>query len=127
MVYAPSVIIIGYYFEKYRALATGIAVCGSAFGTLVFSHVLVIFMERYDWRWTMRLQALLVLIASMISLSFAEVEPTLVEVNRDSDFGHEPMPIERAEMDSPSIAMTEAEYKSSIPNCHLFVNKLCGL
>jgi MCP family monocarboxylic acid transporter-like MFS transporter 14 len=29
LVYLPSVIACGYYFEKKRALATGISVCGS--------------------------------------------------------------------------------------------------
>lgn len=28
-IYMPSVIIVGYYFEKWRPLATGIALCGS--------------------------------------------------------------------------------------------------
>ena len=29
LAYLPSVVCVGYYFEKRRALATGIAVCGS--------------------------------------------------------------------------------------------------
>jgi MFS transporter, MCT family, solute carrier family 16 (monocarboxylic acid transporters), member 14 len=31
-IYMPSVIIVGYYFEKWRPLATGIALCGSGVG-----------------------------------------------------------------------------------------------
>ena len=30
--YLPSVILVGFYFEKKRALATGIAVCGTGIG-----------------------------------------------------------------------------------------------
>ena len=37
MVYLPSVVCVGYYFEKRRALATGIAVCGSGVGCFVFA------------------------------------------------------------------------------------------
>ena len=37
MVYLPSVVSVGYYFEKRRALATGIAVCGSGVGCFVFA------------------------------------------------------------------------------------------
>ena len=37
MVYLPSVVIVGYYFEKRRALATGIAVCGSGVGCFAFA------------------------------------------------------------------------------------------
>lgn len=37
MIYLPAVVAVGYYFEKKRSLATGIAVCGSGFGTFVFA------------------------------------------------------------------------------------------
>ncbi|KAK7488006.1 hypothetical protein BaRGS_00020751 [Batillaria attramentaria] len=37
MIYLPSIVSVGYYFEKKRALATGIAVCGSGIGTFIFA------------------------------------------------------------------------------------------
>jgi MFS family permease len=37
MIYLPSIVSVGYYFEKKRAMATGIAVCGSGIGTFIFS------------------------------------------------------------------------------------------
>ena len=37
MVYLPSVVSCGYYFEKRRAIATGIGVCGSGVGCFVFA------------------------------------------------------------------------------------------
>jgi MFS family permease len=37
MIYLPAVVCVGYYFEKKRSLATGIAVCGSGFGTFAFA------------------------------------------------------------------------------------------
>lgn len=39
LVYLPSILIVNQYFEKRRALAMGIAVCGSGIGTTVFSQV----------------------------------------------------------------------------------------
>lgn len=39
MIYLPAVVAVGYYFEKKRSLATGIAVCGSGFGTFVFAPI----------------------------------------------------------------------------------------
>lgn len=36
MIYLPAVVFVGYYFEKKRSLATGIAVCGSGFGAFIF-------------------------------------------------------------------------------------------
>ena len=32
LIYLPAVVAVGYYFEKRRALATGISVCGSGVG-----------------------------------------------------------------------------------------------
>ena len=37
MIYLPSIVSVGYYFEKRRALATGIAVCGSGVGCFTFA------------------------------------------------------------------------------------------
>ena len=37
MVYLPSVVSCGYYFEKRRAIATGIGVCGAGVGCFVFA------------------------------------------------------------------------------------------
>lgn len=35
LIYLPAIVSVTMYFEKYRSLATGIAVCGSGFGTYV--------------------------------------------------------------------------------------------
>ena len=35
MIYLPSIVIVGYYFESKRTLATGIAVCGSGVGSII--------------------------------------------------------------------------------------------
>uniref|UniRef100_A0AC34PUZ0 Major facilitator superfamily (MFS) profile domain-containing protein n=1 Tax=Panagrolaimus sp. JU765 TaxID=591449 RepID=A0AC34PUZ0_9BILA len=39
LIFLPAVVIVGQYFSNKRALATGIAVCGSGIGTAFFSHV----------------------------------------------------------------------------------------
>lgn len=36
MTYIASILVVGFYFEKWRALATSISVCGSAMGTTLF-------------------------------------------------------------------------------------------
>ena len=45
MVYLPSVVSVGYYFEKKRALATGIAVCGSGVGCFAFAPLANVLVE----------------------------------------------------------------------------------
>lgn len=40
--YLPSIVILSTYFDKKRSMATGIAVCGSGIGTVIFSQLNVI-------------------------------------------------------------------------------------
>jgi MFS transporter, MCT family, solute carrier family 16 (monocarboxylic acid transporters), member 14 len=56
-IYMPSVIIVGYYFEKWRPLATGIALCGSGVGTFVLAPVSKMMIEQFEWRTTLQIQA----------------------------------------------------------------------
>ena len=41
---------VGYYFEKKRALATGISVCGSGVGTFVFAPLGTYLLDVYGWK-----------------------------------------------------------------------------
>ena len=52
LVYVPAVVAVGYYFDKRRALATGIAVCGSGVGTFVIAPLTTWLLEQYGWRGT---------------------------------------------------------------------------
>ena len=50
LVYIPSILAVGFYFEKRRALANGIAMCGSGIGTFVFAPLCRILEETYSWK-----------------------------------------------------------------------------
>ncbi|KAL7047104.1 hypothetical protein ACKWTF_002789 [Chironomus riparius] len=51
MIYLPAVVLCGLYFEKKRSLATGIAVCGSGFGTFVFAPLATFLLEQFGgWK-----------------------------------------------------------------------------
>lgn len=50
MIYLPSIVSVGFYFDKKRPMATGIAVCGSGIGTFIFSPLLEYLSEVYDWK-----------------------------------------------------------------------------
>ena len=51
MIYLPAVVIVGYYFESKRSLATGIAVCGSGMGSLALPP-LANYIMSYFASWT---------------------------------------------------------------------------
>ncbi|XP_034952770.1 monocarboxylate transporter 12 isoform X2 [Chelonus insularis] len=50
LIYLPAVVCVGYYFETKRSLATGIAVCGSGFGTFAFAPLANFLVESYNWK-----------------------------------------------------------------------------
>ncbi|GAB1603166.1 monocarboxylate transporter 7-like isoform X2 [Argonauta hians] len=50
LIYLPSIVSVGYYFDRKRAIATGIAVCGSGVGTFIFAPLGGYLLETYDWK-----------------------------------------------------------------------------
>ena len=50
LIYLPAVVAVGYYFEKRRALATGISVCGSGVGTFLFAPLSTALLNAVDWK-----------------------------------------------------------------------------
>lgn len=50
--YVTSVVTVAYYFEKRRALATGLAVCGTGIGTFTFAPLCKYLIGIYGWRGT---------------------------------------------------------------------------
>ena len=50
MVYLPSIIAVGFYFEKKRALANGITSSGSGIGTFIFSPLCNTLQTEYGWK-----------------------------------------------------------------------------
>lgn len=75
LVYVPSVIAVGFYFEKKRALATGIAVCGSGIGTFVIAPLTSWLLEEYGWKGT-------ILIHVINSLQFIRFCRNFRSINR---------------------------------------------
>ena len=53
MMYLCAYVMIGHYFDKKRALATGIATCGSGVGTFVFAPLTVFLLKQFGWKGTM--------------------------------------------------------------------------
>lgn len=51
--YLPAIVMVGYYFDKKRALATGIAVCGSGIGSFVFAPLCEFLLSQYNWKGAM--------------------------------------------------------------------------
>ena len=52
LVFTPSIVGVGLYFDKRRALATGIAVCGTGIGTFVMAPFTAWLLDMYSLRGT---------------------------------------------------------------------------
>jgi hypothetical protein len=75
LIYLPAIVIVGFYFEKKRAFATGIAVCGSGIGTLVFAPFSEYLLSIYDWKGAMLIMAGIVLNCAVCGALFRPLEP----------------------------------------------------
>lgn len=53
LMYLPAIVMVGYYFDKRRALATGIAVCGSGIGSFLFAPLSEYLLSKYSWKGAM--------------------------------------------------------------------------
>ncbi|KAG7208520.1 hypothetical protein KM043_014739 [Ampulex compressa] len=75
LIYLPAIVSVTCYFEKYRSLATGIAVCGSGLGTLVFAPCLEYLIAIYGWRGAIMICAGIVLNCIVLGAFFRPLEP----------------------------------------------------
>ncbi|XP_054739603.1 monocarboxylate transporter 3 [Anastrepha obliqua] len=85
MVYIPAVVIIGFYFEKWRALATGVAMCGSGVGTIIFAPLTEYLLAKSGWRGTIAVQGCFIAFCALFACAFRPIQPITLAVNEDSD------------------------------------------
>lgn len=72
--YLPSIVSVTCYFEKKRAFATGIAVCGSGMGTFALAPLTEHLVEAYGWKGAMLIIAGLVLNCAIFGGLFRPLE-----------------------------------------------------
>ncbi|KAH8292909.1 hypothetical protein KR044_008159 [Drosophila immigrans] len=74
LIYLPAIVSVTQYFESKRSLATGIAVCGSGFGTFVFAPLTEMLIGNYGWRGAMLIIGGLMLNCIIFGAMFRPVE-----------------------------------------------------
>lgn len=85
LIYLPAIVSVTMYFEKYRSLATGIAVCGSGFGTVIFSPLIDFFINEFGWRGTMVILSAIVLNCIVFGVMFRPLEPPKRQPTEDNE------------------------------------------
>lgn len=82
LLYLPSIVTVGHYFKKRRALATGIAVCGSGIGGFVFAPLSDFLIEMYTWKGAMWIISAIVLNGIPIAMLLRPLEGSEEEDKR---------------------------------------------
>ncbi|XP_021932288.1 monocarboxylate transporter 12 isoform X3 [Zootermopsis nevadensis] len=73
LIYLPAIVSVTCYFEKYRSLATGIAVCGSGLGTFLFAPISEYLITEYGWRGALLIIAAVVLNCIILGALFRPI------------------------------------------------------
>jgi len=50
LLYLPNIVAVSYYFQRRRAFATGVAVCGAGVGCFVFAPLCKYLLTVYAWK-----------------------------------------------------------------------------
>ncbi|GAB0090131.1 uncharacterized protein DMENIID0001_048200 [Sergentomyia squamirostris] len=82
LIYMPSVITVGYYFERWRALATGISLCGSGIGTFIFAPLTDYLITTQNWRITLAIQGAIILLCALFAICFRPIKPIQVPIDQ---------------------------------------------
>ncbi|KAK2589234.1 hypothetical protein KPH14_002036 [Odynerus spinipes] len=80
LIYVPAVITTGFYFERWRALATGIAVCGSGIGAFLLAPISDLLIKTYGWRGALLFQAGMLLNCAIFGAMFRPLKPVRIKV-----------------------------------------------
>lgn len=75
LIYLPAIVSVGFYFEKKRAIATGIAVSGSGIGTFIFSPANAAILDAFDWKYMLMIHAGIILNGCVFAMLMRPLEP----------------------------------------------------
>ncbi|KAH8348132.1 hypothetical protein KR084_004536, partial [Drosophila pseudotakahashii] len=85
MIWTSSQLIVGYYFERYRPMATGFSCSGGGIGVIVFTFLYGWLVPIIGWRNMLRTQAGFILLILLMAIAYVEVAPTQVGLYHHPD------------------------------------------
>ena len=74
MMFIPAILVVGLYFTRKRAVATGIATSGSGLGTFAYAYICDNLLKEYHWRGTVLILAGLVLNCAVCGALFRPLQ-----------------------------------------------------
>ncbi|KAK3609610.1 hypothetical protein CHS0354_038611 [Potamilus streckersoni] len=76
MIYLPSIVSVGHYFDRKRAMATGMVVCGTGVGTFIFSPITEALLEAFHWRNALLIMAGIIFNGCVCGMLMRPLEPS---------------------------------------------------
>lgn len=74
LIYLPAIVCVAQYFEKHRSFATGLAVCGSGFGTFILAPFTELLVHEYSWQGAMLILGGIILNIIVCGIIFRPLE-----------------------------------------------------
>ncbi|KAG1679215.1 Monocarboxylate transporter 12 [Nymphon striatum] len=74
--YVAAIVIVAFYFDSKRGLATGVSVSGTGIGTFVFAPVVRLLIEKYTWRGAVLILGAVFLNITVCGMLMRELECT---------------------------------------------------
>lgn len=77
MIYMTAVVAVGFYFERWRSLATGISTCGAGIGCIILPLAFTMAVDCLGWRTSFIIQASLIILCGICALIFKPLNSVL--------------------------------------------------
>lgn len=131
LIYLPAIVIVSYYFEKRRALATGLACCGSGFGTFIFAPLSDYLVQEYGWKHTCFLLAGIVLHCCIFGALFRPL-PLIDNTENLGKSGSNIVPLtgkslSESQVDKPAPSNSKAKPSSAVTRSKVSLNQITSL
>ncbi|CAF0941506.1 unnamed protein product [Rotaria sordida] len=75
LVYLPSIVMVGYYFEKKRAIATGIVTAGTGIGSIAFGPFSRFLFDKLGWKYGLLILACILSGCALCALFMRPLKP----------------------------------------------------
>lgn len=97
LMYLPAIVVVGFYFKKRRALASGMAVCGSGIGAFVLAPVSLVLITYFGWKGATWIISAIVLNGVVMAFLFRPLESNIDEPKKCIDKGQKEKLLNRSD------------------------------
>ncbi|CAF1393643.1 unnamed protein product [Adineta steineri] len=125
LIYLPSIIMVGYYFEDKRAIATGIVTAGTGIGSITFGPLSRVLFNSFGWKYALVTLAAILLLCVICAALMVPLKPIKkrrilqpTEINDDNVFAPTTTSPLLDQTTDSKVAIAQTSVHQSNPNIH---------